>query len=394
MGGIEGVEIRGTSIRIVFYYEGKQYKERLTVNGKSLQPSPANMKYAAKVAQEVKRKISLKIFDWLEYFPDSKNAHRETPKTFGAIADLWLESKRHLVDGTFSGYKRSVAMWKDMFGADTNMEKITHQVLAAKIGGYPWPSAQTVNNYLITIRGIMAFEYRGEKASKNPMIGINNFKKTRRLPDPFTPDERDLILAKLKNSYDIRAYAYFLFAFYTGMRPEEITPLKWADVDFRLEKVRISRVKAFRGLIRKGSKTHSERDVDLVDQAMEAIEIMRPYTQLKSEFIFENPVTGKPWRDTQHQRNNFWKPTLMRLGIRWRPPYNTRHTYATVALMAGVKPAYIARQLGHANSQMLHEKYARWIDEADKGSEKNALRKAFGCAETIPKVSQNNSKVS
>ena len=28
-----------------------------------------------------------------------------------------------------------------------------------------------------------------------------------------------------------------------------------------------------------------------------------------------------------------------RLGIRWRKACNTRHTYATVALMAGVPPA-------------------------------------------------------
>ncbi|SNS59923.1 hypothetical protein SAMN06265795_10481 [Noviherbaspirillum humi] len=29
----------------------------------------------------------------------------------------------------------------------------------------------------------------------------------------------------------------------------------------------------------------------------------------------------------------------MRLGIRYRRPYNTRHTYATVGLMSGANPA-------------------------------------------------------
>jgi integrase len=41
------------------------------------------------------------------------------------------------------------------------------------------------------------------------------------------------------------------------------------------------------------------------------------------------------------------------LGIRQRPAYNTRHTFATVALMAGVNPAYSARQLGHAITAIL-----------------------------------------
>lgn len=389
MGRIQGVEIRGNSIRIVFSLDGKQHKERLTVNGKALAPSAPNLKYAARIAEEVRRKIALRVFNWLDYFPDSKQAKTASPTTFGKLADMWLDTKRHLVDGTVSGYECSIGIWKKMFGEDTQIDKITHQLLASKIGGHPWPSAQTVNNYLITLRGIMAFEYRGQKAWQNPMLGIKNMKKVRVLPDPFAPDERDLILAQIKAKFDPRVYAYFLFAFYTGMRPEEMIALQWGDVDFRLEKVRVSRVKTFHGSLRKGSKTHNERDIDLVTQATEAIELIKPYTFMKSDYIFENPSTGNPWADEQQQRNLYWKPALKKLGIRYRRPYNTRHTYATVALMAGVKPAYIARQLGHVNSKMVHEVYARWIEEADKGAEKFALRKAFDKPEISPFVSQN-----
>lgn len=389
MGGVEGVEIRGVSIRIVFRIDGKQYRERLTLNGKALPPTAQNLKYAARVAEEVRRKISIGMFSWEEYFPDSKNAMHSKPTTFGKLADMWLKSKGNLVPGTLAGYEHSVEMWKRIFGKDTSIDKITHQVLASKIGGYPWPSAQTVNNYLITLRGIMEFEYSGQNAWKNPMMGIKNFKKVRTLPDPLTPDERDLILERLKEKYDPRVHAYYLFAFYTGMRPEEMIALQWGDVDFRLEKVRVSRVKTHGGE-RKGSKTHSERDVDLVALSMEALNTMKAYTFMKSDYIFENPTTGKPWADEQQQRNSYWKPVLKSLGVRFRRPYNTRHTYATVALMAGVKPAYIAQQLGHANSKMVHEVYARWIDEADKGAERIALKNAFDKDILNPKRTQNS----
>jgi hypothetical protein len=57
-------------------------------------------------------------------------------------------------------------------------------------------------------------------------------------------------------------------------------------------------------------------------------------------------------------------------GIRNRRAYQTRHTYATTALMAGVNPTYISRQLGHANAKMLFTVYAKWIDSADRGREK------------------------
>ena len=37
--------------------------------------------------------------------------------------------------------------------------------------------------------------------------------------------------------------------------------------------------------------------------------------------------------------------------------------------MNGLSPQYIARQLGHKNSKMVHETYTRWIDGADNGRE-------------------------
>jgi integrase len=45
-----------------------------------------------------------------------------------------------------------------------------------------------------------------------------------------------------------------------------------------------------------------------------------------------------------------------------------------MALMASVNPAYIAKQqLGHANAKMVYEVYAKWIDGADKSTEKNRM---------------------
>ena len=84
-------------------------------------------------------------------------------------------------------------------------------------------------------------------------------------------------------------------------------------------------------------------------------------------------MTNRAWHDERSQRDHYWRPALRRTGIRWRRPYNTRHTYATSALAAGVNPAYISRQMGHKNAQMLFKVYAKWIDGADRGREKAKL---------------------
>lgn len=395
MGRIgSGVEARETSIRIKFVLNGETIRERLTLNGKSLPPTPANLKYAARVAADIRRRIAAGTFDYAEFFPDSARAAADGTTTFGALADLWLKSKGQLEAATKDQYGNAVEMWKRLLVADTPLDSLTHQVLAAKIGGHPWASPKSCNNYLIPLRGIFEFEYRGRKAMDNPMAGIKNLSVVKKPPDPFTPDEREAILADMLARYDPRVHAYFTFAFFSGVRPEEAIALQWGSVAWTDATARIERVRTFRGTERDGSKTHTVRDIDLVSRALQALQTMKAYTYMKGKedaCVFENPVTGKPWHDERSQRDHYWTPTLKRLGIRHRRAYNTRHTFATSALMAGVNPAYIARQLGHANTKMLFETYSRWIDGADKGAERRAMEAAMS-GEFVPNSSHGKNK--
>ena len=64
------------------------------------------------------------------------------------------------------------------------------------------------------------------KAFHNPMIGVKNLKVVRKMPDPLSPNERDQVLADMQKRYDDRVWAYFSFAFYTGMRPEEMIAMQ------------------------------------------------------------------------------------------------------------------------------------------------------------------------
>ena len=41
--------------------------------------------------------------------------------------------------------------------------------------------------------------------------------------------------------------------------------------------------------------------------------------------------------------------------------YQTRHTYATLNLMAGSNPMGAAKQLGHTTMQMVLTVYSKWI---------------------------------
>ena len=50
--------------------------------------------------------------------------------------------------------------------------------------------------------------------------------------------------------------------------------------------------------------------------------------------------------------------------------YNARHTYATMLLMDGVNPMFVADQLGHS-LQMLIKRYTKWL-HGDKNKQEIA----------------------
>lgn len=388
-------EIRDSSIRLRFTWRGERQQETLKLaDGTPLPPTNANTKRAQRIADEIQRHLDLGTLTderFVDYFPDSDRARRlagEDTRFIGPLLDVWLQSKGNKAAATRDQYQTAVRFWKKLLGEGTRVEDLTHAKLAGKIGGHPWPSAKTHNNYLIALRGALSLHYRGPLAADSPLIGIENLVVVRGLPDPLSAEERDLVLADMRQRYDPRVYAYFLFAFFTGMRPEEIIALRWSDYDARSKTIRVQRVRTFKGTEREGSKTHTVRDVFLVPQADEALALMAPHTKMlrveregdddTTADIFQNPVTKRHWHDERSQRDHYWKPALRRQGIRARRAYCTRHTFATVALMAGVPPAYIANQLGHS-VQMLLTTYARWIPGGD-----TAARAALSAAMAGP----------
>ncbi|WP_398494352.1 site-specific integrase [Variovorax sp.] len=189
------------------------------------------------------------------------------------------------------------------------------------------------------------------------------------------------ILAHMKKHADQRVWDYFEFAFMTGMRPEELIALRRGDVDWASGTSHVSRARTAGE--EKPLKTYVARDIDLVDRAVEALKVMKVWTGVGAvvdedrelgRHIIQSPVTDRPWHEDRSQRDTFWRPCLRKLGIRWRRPYQTRHTYATNALRAQVNPTYVARQMGHANAKMLFRVYATWIDRSDRGEIKRSLR--------------------
>jgi len=81
-------------------------------------------------------------------------------------------------------------------------------------------------------------------------------------------------------------------------------------------------------------------------------------------------INGCPWVfhsmhghpiDGVNFTNRVWYPLLRHLGLAVRPPYQMRHTAATLMLASGENPEWVAMVLGHTTTEMLFRIYSRFV---------------------------------
>jgi integrase len=160
--------------------------------------------------------------------------------------------------------------------------------------------------------------------------------------DPLSPAEVNALLTSTANK---QWENLFRFAIQTGLRSSELCALRWRDIDF-VEKT--AHVQSASVGVTKGTKTKAgTRKVELTDEAMLALNDQKPYSFMKDGCVFEDPKTNKPWASADAIRKKAWVPTLRKAGIRYRNPYQTRHTFATRLISRGVNLFWLAAQMGH-----------------------------------------------
>lgn len=359
--GAGGVRPEAAGIQIDFRWRGRRWRPTL-----DLAPTPANLRYAERVRAEIVERIRHGTFRFADYFPDARCAPPEGPAaatTFAAYAELWLKAQGALEASTLRGYRSALdAHLLPRFG-ERRLDGILHSELAGFFGGY-WSSAKVRNNVLIPARGVFGMALRDGVTTRDPLAGVRNARHQAPPPDPFELAEAEAIVAKLREMYGIEA-EYFEVAFWTGMRTSELIELRWGDVDLPAGTALVSRARV--SGVEKGTKTHAARLVELNSRVRAALERLRPVSQLAGGHVFLNPNTKAPYPDDQLPRRRF-KAALRALSMRQRDAYNTRHSYASWCLTAGLKPAWVARQLGHS-VEVLLRRYARWIAADDAGRE-------------------------
>lgn len=379
-----GVELVGRSIRIRFSWKKKRCCETLPYP-----QTPKGIAAAASLRTQVKQLDKLGALTpqkYAEIFPSTRSAEVQSVPIFFDYAQDWLDSLQ-IVESTRKNYRSTLQNYWVPYLADKPIDKITPVIMRKVVNDIQWTSPVRRKNAIRLVTTIFTQAVRDELIIRNPAVSIPPTRVPKRDLDPFSRAEADLMIAKL---YELTSglqqiYAvFFEFSFYTGMRPGEAMALRWAEVDMRKKTARVCRIRIY-GKIQERTKTKTSREVLLNDRAIKALEKARPLTAARSDYVFAPEGSGEKaelFIRSETGPKRYWLSALRKLGVRHRRMYDTRHTYATMCLMSGMNPAFIAAQLGHS-VQMLLSTYAKWISSPSDWAELEKLDKVESGTKTV-----------
>ncbi|MET0602015.1 MAG: site-specific integrase [Baekduia sp.] len=143
-----------------------------------------------------------------------------------------------------------------------------------------------------------------------------------------------------------------LVAALTGLRQSELLGLRWRDVDWQAQRIRV-RNTFVRGEHSGEGKSDlsTRRSVPMADVVAEALRhwLERTNYSAPDDLVFAHPQTGRPVDRSKVSRR--FKRACNDAGVRVIPFKNLRHTFATRLAASGEPLRSIQEFLGHADSK-------------------------------------------
>lgn len=359
-----------------FHYKGVRCREQT-----ALADTLANRRTLEVLAKKVHKAIAGGTFDYASFFPDSRRlaalsggatpVQRRAPQPpedsahgplFREFAETWFaesqprwrpvysESTRRVIDGrllpTFGDRRIGEITRADLLGFRARIAQQPGR-------GSPQLSAKRVNKIMMILRAILN-EGCDRHGLVSPGRGVKPLKQKRSEVQPFNLEDVERLLGAVRPDYR----PYLTVRCFTGLRTGEANGLQWDDVDFDAGVIHIRRTYSRAG---DGDvKTDiSRRTIDMMPMVRAALEHQRTMAIIDCPWVFHTR-NGKPL-DAINFTNRIWYPLLRRLEMKLRPPYQMRHTAATLMLASGENPEWIARTLGHSTTEMLFRVYSRFV---------------------------------
>lgn len=237
---------------------------------------------------------------------------------------------------------------------------------------------KTINKFFVPLKMICkhtAIEH-GWAGTFNPFFGFKNLRESDPSVLPFSLKEQQQLLEAIPEHWR----PYFEFAFCSGLRPGEQIALKAHDIDWQKGIVNVCRAITLdeQGKLIEGptKNKYSRRKIKLTKTMIDALkEQKKIYEKFRGEYFF---CTNKGGRvDPSHLLRDVWVSSLKKARLMVREMMQTRHSFATNALSYGENPLWIAKVMGHRNTDMIIRVYSKFIEDARGTADGDSLTNAY-----------------
>jgi integrase len=375
------VLLRQGKRRAVYYLkyrlpDGRQVKRRLGYAWTERGRAPAGW-FTRRMAEEALQAV----------LTDARRGTLAGMRTVGAkFADAaaeWLryvEHDRDVKPSTLSDYRHMVTRLNEAFG-ETPVERVGPDAVERWRAGLSC-SNRTSQKYLIVLNGIFKRAMKVYGLPSNPMALVER-------PRVRHSSEIDVLSAAqvraLVRTTSSEPYAtLFLTAAFTGLRMGELLALRWGEVDFAAETIRVVRSFTLGG--ESSPKSGRSRSVPMVAEVATALQRLREreFFTGEHELVFAGVVGGH--LDSKRVRG-VYREALERAGLRPLRFHDLRHTFGTRAVEKAESILELKEWMGHANVQTT----MRYLHYKSKADAARRLAGAFAerDAGTAPEPAQN-----
>lgn len=289
----------------------------------------------------------------------------------GEVAKIWaeLQEKRiksgELKESTWRDYRSAMNLYiLPKFGniPIKNIESyhVDEYLLTLSCGG------KRKKNILVPLKSIYKMAIKRRYVTYNIMENLDRIRTEKTTIAPFSYEEVIAIIENAPTEY----VAFIKTLFFTGARFGELAGLLWKSVDFKRNVIKIQRTLVY-GTLGRVKTAGSNREIKMDAIVREALIQIKTSSKGDSHvFLNKNGQCITP----DHFREVIWRPLLKKIGLKYRAPLQTRHTFATLAIDAGENLSWVREMLGHSSLQMIFNVYYKWIK---RGNDGNAMMAIF-----------------
>jgi len=328
-------------IRFDFAFDGRRYRPSIL-----RPPTEGNLRRAREQLVWIRRSIVDGTFCFEEEFPNFRLRGRAasplTSRTCNQVFDRFLaHSAARVRIGDMASSTRKIldGSWRPVLGRQ-QLRSVKHSGLLDSINRQTWKK-KSYNNAVSVLRAAFELGFEDFPECHNPAASLKCYrlrKRDRRIPDPFSIQEAETLIAALHADWGSAQGNYDEFRLFTGLRPSEQIALTTGDFDSEKRLLNINKARVD-GAEKDCTKTYEDRQIELSPRAaqiliqqLEMREQLMRRGQIDHELLFFE-AAGAPviLLSGPYRR---WRRTLSRLNtIRYRRPYEARYCSISWNLM-------------------------------------------------------------